>query len=226
MAKILIIEDDPDLVHLLSLSLYKAGYDVHYAFNGQEGYDKILSLRPDLVVLDLKLPVLSGAEVLRRIGENALLRGIPVVVMSGYGDKAGPLESSVKVQGAREYLSKPFAPKDMLGLVRRVLKSGAPEAEGAGQVVKGVVRLDPRLRTVWVDDRRIATLPPRRAQLLRLLLESRGPVRRAQLVAAVWGGRAVKANTLEKTIQRLRRDLGPEGGRLQTCSDGYELVGS
>lgn len=223
MARILIIEDNADLVHVLSLALYQAGYEVHYAFNGQEGYDKILALQPDLVVLDLMLPMLSGTEILQKVSQNTLLRHIPVVVMTAYGDKSRVLENSVRAQGACEYLSKPFHARELLSIIRRTLQE-APVQAPPEHLAKGTVRLDPRLRTVWINDKRVATLAPKRAELLKILMQAKGPVKRDRLVSALWDGSG-NANLLEKTVQRLREDLGAEAYRLKTCSDGYELVG-
>ena len=112
MSRILIIEDNVELVQVLSLGLFKSGYEVHYAFNGKEGYEKILSLHPDIVLLDLMMPILAGTEVLRMVSENTMIRDIPIIVMSAYGQgrdgERKLLESSVRNQGAREYISKPF----------------------------------------------------------------------------------------------------------------------
>ncbi|MEE8425601.1 MAG: response regulator, partial [Elusimicrobiota bacterium] len=84
MSRILIVEDDADLVSLISHALYQAEYEVNYAFNGKEGYDKILSTHPDLILLDLKMPVLSGTDVLKLMAENTMLRDIPVIVMTAH----------------------------------------------------------------------------------------------------------------------------------------------
>lgn len=230
MARILIIEDDADLVQLLSLGLFRAGYEVHYAFNGKEGYEKILSLHPDLILLDLMMPILAGTDVMRMVSENVMIRGIPIIVMTAYGqgrgDEAKLLESSIRAQGAREYIRKPFQPQEMFAMIKRVLRQRAPEKDAPPrEIIKGVVRLDPRFRTVWISNKRVATLSPKRAKVLQLLLESKGPVKRVKLISAVWGEDG-KDNLLEKTIQRLREDLGPEESqRLQTRASGYELIG-
>lgn len=227
MSRILIIEDDADLVHLMSHALYQNGYEVHYAFNGQEGYDKILSLRPDLILLDLKMPVLSGTDLLKKLSENTMLRDIPVVVMTAHAGPDNLLESSVMAQGAVEFVKKPFdLKKELFPAVRRGLRSKGEESFAPpANVAKGAVRLDPHLRTVWINDRRIVTLAPKRAKLLKILLEAKGPVKRSKLISGLWGEDGTE-NLLEKTIQRLREDLGPgESDRIQTLPGGYEIVG-
>ncbi|MFA6317532.1 MAG: response regulator transcription factor [Elusimicrobiota bacterium] len=225
MARILIVEDDGALMELMSLAFFKEGYEAHYAFNGQEGYEKILSLHPDLVVLDLMLPVLNGAEVLKKMTAHPVARRIPVIVVTGFGDKPGMLEETIKAHGAVEYLRKPFELRELIRLAARTLAGSPAPLTSAESVQKGKVRLDVRYRTVWVEDKLLATLTPQKAAVLRLLVESSGPVAKARILHAVWGPTG-KVSALEKTVQRLREDLGPvEGKRLVTAADGYEFAG-
>lgn len=229
MARILSIEDDAELQHLIGYALYANGYEVHYAFNGQEGYEKILALKPDLVLLDLMLPMMNGIDVLKKVKANRALGDIPVIVLTAYGDEVSMLEHSVKALGALEYLRKPVGIQELLSRIRAVLAANpahaaAPPPDGA-EVRKGAVRADPRFRTVWVNDRLVATLPHKRFGLLRLLLEASGPVSKEALLKELWGS-ATGINALEKAIQRLREDLGAEEGRrIQTSPAGYEIVG-
>lgn len=224
MARILIIEDDGDLQQLLSLCLNQEGYEVHYAFNGKEGYDKMLQLQPDLVILDLMMPVLNGVEVIRLVTANTLVKDIPLVVMTAHGDKTEMLESSIKAQGVRAYLRKPFELSEFKALTRRMLQQYPREVVASSLVAKGTVRLDTRFRTVWIEDRLVTTLTPVKASLLRFLIESKGPIKKEKLLAAVWGEDG-SSTALEKAVSRLREDFGSEGRRIQTSPDGYELVG-
>ena len=224
MAKILIVEDDGDLQNMLSVALNREKYEMHYAFNGKEGYDKILSIQPDVILLDLMLPVLTGIEVIKRVTTNTLVRDIPIIVMTAHGDKADMLETSIRAQGVREYLRKPFEIAELKSLIKRMLSHYPRHPTTSTQLAKGAVRLDTQFRTVWVDDNRVATLSLTKAEVLKYLLEAKGPVKRDKLLAAVWGDKGSIA-ALEKTIQRLREDLGPHSERLQTTSDGYEIVG-
>src|SRR5256885_7608751 len=108
MARILIVEDDGDLQQMLSIALNQEGFEVHYAFNGKEGYEKILSVQPDVILLDLMMPILNGIEVIKLVTTNTAVRDIPIIVMTAHGDKADMLEHSIKAQGVREYVRKPF----------------------------------------------------------------------------------------------------------------------
>lgn len=224
MARVLIIEDDGDLQHMISIALNSEKYEVHYAFNGKEGYEKVLQLQPDVILLDLMMPVLNGVEVIKLVTSNTLVKDIPIIVMTAHGDKADMLESSIRAQGVREYLKKPFELANMKALVKRMLTQYPRKVLAPAQIAKGVVRLDTQFRTVWINDKRVATLSPTKADVLRSLIESKGPVRREKLMQAVWGEDG-KTSALEKAIQRLRDDFGPEGQRIQTTADGYELIG-
>ncbi len=224
MAKLLIIEDDGDLQQVLSVVFNREGYELHYAFNGKEGYDKMLAVQPDVVLLDLMLPVLNGVEVLKLVTTNTSLKDIPIIVMTAHGDKADMLEHSIKAQGVRAYLKKPFELGDIRSLVRRMLTQYPRNPVTAAEVAKGEVRLDLKFRTLWVKDRMVATLSPMKASVLQILLESKGAVKREKLLQSVWGDKS-SVPAMEKTIQRLREDLGTEGRRLQTTAEGYELVG-
>lgn len=224
MAKLLIIEDDGDLQQVLSVVFNREGYELHYAFNGKEGYDKMLAVQPDVVLLDLMLPVLNGVEVLKLVTTNTSLKDIPIIVMTAHGDKADMLEHSIKAQGVRAYLKKPFELGDIRSLVRRMLTQYPRNPVTASEVAKGEVRLDLKFRTVWVKDRMVATLSPMKASVLQVLLETKGAVKREKLLQAVWGDKT-SVTAMEKTIQRLREDLGAEGRRLQTTAEGYEIVG-
>ncbi len=225
MSKILIIEDDASLTQLLGLALFREGFEAHYAFNGLEGYDKILSLQPDVVLLDLMLPGLNGVEVLRRLSTNTLARDIPVIIMTGYGDRPDLLEEKLLAYGAREYLRKPFPIKSLVSSVKRIIAQYPRQAQQPHTISKGVVSLDTQFRTLKVGERIIGNVSRLKVAVLRLMIEAKGPVRREKLIAAAWR-RPVSGAALDKAIQRLREDLGPEARRIQTSADGYELIGA
>ena len=225
MPRLLIIEDDADLQQVLSTAFNREGFETHYAFNGKEGYDKILALRPDLVLLDLMLPVLSGVDVIKMVTSNTLVRDIPIVVITAHSDKADMLEQSIRAHGVREYLRKPFEIKSLISLVKRLISQYPRAPAPPSEVAKGEVRLDTRFRAVCISGQTVATLPPTRAEVLKILIEAKGAVKREKIMSAVWGA-GDHVSALEKTVQRLREDLGPEGGkRIQTTEDGYELIG-
>lgn len=224
MSRILCIEDDPDIQHMVSLAFQNEGYEVHYAFTGKEGYEKVLSLNPDLVLLDMMLPLLSGVEVIKMIKQHKKAKDIPIVVMTGYPIEVNFAESAIKSMGIVEYIRKPVQIQELLSLVRRVLGQRGTRTAPNLRLRKGAVRIDPKFRTVWINDKLAATVSPRRFEILFDLVQNKGAVPWDELVKKIWGHAGTK-NELEKSIQRLREDLGNESYRIKTTPDGYELTG-
>src|SRR5208282_2391358 len=153
MASILSIEDEPGLQQALGMALYNAGYDVHYAFHGKEGFDKILSLHPDLILLDLMLPMMNGLEILKEMRVRPELRAIPVIVLTALVDDESKIERSLQSQGNVKYLRKPFHLNELIDIIRQTLRSAPNRPPSPPIISKGAVRLDPKCRTIWIDDR-------------------------------------------------------------------------
>lgn len=222
MSRILSIEDDPDLQHLISYALRNQGFEVHYAFTGPEGYEKALSVNPDLILLDMMLPGLNGVEVVKRLKQTKATRDIPFIVLTAYAADANFMESGVLALGAVEYMRKPVQMTELIKTIKRLL--GGSRAKPAFAVWKrGAFRIVPESRSVWVDGRMIANLPPKRFEVLFLLIQTEGEVPWQELVEKIWGRDGTK-NDLEKTVSRLREDLGPEAHRLVTSRKGYQLL--
>lgn len=224
MARILSVEDDPELQHLLALTLQAEGHEMHYAFNGPEGYQKALALNPDLILLDLMLPGCNGAEVLRRLRGHPGAKDLPVLAMTAFRERAGELARELSDLGVLGFVLKPVEVGELVGAVRRALEVRAERTAPDLRLRKGAVRLDPKFRTVWVDGKLAATVGRRRFEVLLELVSAGGAVPRERLLRRVWGAGA-DINVLEKTVQRLREDLGAEAGRLRTTPGGYELRG-
>lgn len=230
MARILCVEDDSDIQHMIGQALFRDGYDVHYAWNGQEGYEKILSLNPDLILLDLVLPLLNGVELLEKLRLHKAAQDIPIIVLTSFGDEADMLSYSVKALGAVSYLRKPIDMPEFASLVRHTLlqfppKSGRRSDPAAREFRKGAVRADVRFSTVWINDRLVATLPQKEFSLLCCLMESDGPVAREDLLRQL-EYKPSAGDALKQIVHRLRESLGPnEQRRVKTVDDGYELIG-
>lgn len=222
MPRILSVEDDPEFQHLISFALRNQGWEVHYAFTGPEGREKALSLDPDLILLDMMLPGLSGPEVIKLLKKSKATRHIPIVVLTAYPAEAHFFESELKALGVIEYLRKPVQLEDLVKTIKRLL--AARKAKPAVTVwSRGAVRLIAETKSVWVANRFVADLAPKRFEVLFHLLQHEGEVPWEELVRKIWGRDGTK-NDLEKTIQRLRADLGPEAYRLSTTLAGYQLT--
>lgn len=222
MPRILSVEDDPDFQHLLSYALRNQGFEVHYAFTGNEGHEKALSLNPDLILLDMMLPGLNGVEVVKLLQKNKATRDIPVIVLTAYPADANFFESEVRALGPVDYLRKPVRIEELLKVIRRVLSSRKSKPPFAVWK-RGAFRILPETKSVWIGGTLIASLPPKRFEVLFHLLQSEGEVPWESLLRKIWGREGSK-NDLEKTVQRLRADLGAEGYRLSTTRGGYQLV--
>ncbi|MCM2304941.1 MAG: response regulator transcription factor [Elusimicrobia bacterium] len=221
MPRILSVEDDPDFQHLIACALRNQGFEVHYAFTGPEGHEKALTLNPDLILLDMMLPGLNGAEVVKLLMKNPATRDIPIIVLTAYPAAAGFFEAEIKALGAVEYLRKPVRFEELLGAIRRVL-AGRKSKPPFVVTKRGVFRIIPEAKSVWIGGTLISNLAPKRFAVLFHLLQSEGEVPWEDLLLKVWGRDGAK-NDLEKTIQRLREDLGAEAYRLTTTRGGYQL---
>lgn len=211
---LLVVDDDSRVRTVVGWQLEAEGYAVVEAADGNAAWQRILADRPDLVVLDLSLPGMSGLDLLRR------LRGsgdpTPVVVLSGRngeGDRIVGLDL-----GADDYLVKPFSPGELAARVRSVLRrsSGHPippaVPPGGGDAPGGSLRVDPRTREVELDGRPVE-LTAREFDLLAFLVaHPRQVFTRAQLIEQVWSsshGWQSEA-TVTEHIHRLRHKLGAE----------------
>lgn len=119
--RILCVEDDPDLQYLVSTALRGQGFDVYCSYTGAEGYEKATTMRPDMILLDMMLPQLTGPEVLRCLKDDPATRAVPVIVMTAYAGEPDFFESQVLALGAAAYLRKPVRFDELIPLMRRIL---------------------------------------------------------------------------------------------------------
>lgn len=222
MPRILSVEDDPDFQRLISHVLRNQGYEVHYAFTGPEGRDKALSLNPDLILMDIMLPGMSGLEVVRLLRKLPKTRATPFIVMTSFHAEDGSIEEEVRALDRIEYLRKPVRAEDLLPLIRRLLV-GTAASPPAECWTRGGMRIFPDTKSVLVGERMIPGLGPKRFQLLVELARSEAEVPWGTLVQRIWGSGGRK-NDLEKTVERLRRDLGDQAYRITTTRCGYRLL--
>ena len=117
--KILIIDDEPDILKLTSLRLRKLGYDVLTAVDGEKGFESIRDKKPDLVLLDLMLPVASGADVCRRVKKDEQLKNIPIILFAAGSNTI--VAERAETLGAEDYIVKPFDPEELINKVECIL---------------------------------------------------------------------------------------------------------
>lgn len=223
MARILIIEDEQDLAGLIEYNLRAAGFDPETANTGAGGLAKSRARLPDLVLLDLMLPDISGHEVLRMLKNDPGLRAVPVVIVSAKGQEADRIQGLE--MGADDYVVKPFSVRELMLRVKAVLRRADTEEGPATQLTAGDIQLDTSRHQVRVQGEEVI-LTALEFRLLHTLLERGGRVQtREILLSDVWGIQAeIHTRTVDTHIKRLREKLGPAGDIIETVRGvGYKL---
>jgi two-component system alkaline phosphatase synthesis response regulator PhoP len=223
-SKILIVEDEQGIVHLLRDHLEPEGFKVIAAYNGQDGLRAVAEARPDLVILDLTLPGLDGFELCRRIRRQPETARLPILVLSG---KAEEVDKVVMLElGADDYVTKPFSTKELVARVKTLLRRGsAPELPRVLRV--GTLEVDLERHIVSVAGQPIS-LTAKEFELLKALLEARErTLTRAFLLERVWDygeDLEIETRTVDVHIRSLRKKLGSEEARIITVRNvGYRL---
>ena len=205
MSRILIVEDEKKIARFLELELTHEGYEVDTAYDGRTGLEKALSWQPDLMILDLMLPELSGIEVCRRLRHESDLPIIMLTAKDDVSDKVMGLD-----MGADDYMTKPFAIEELLARIRVGLKKRrASSVEPASTVlVAGPLRLDPASYAVSWNGTSIS-LTKKEFDLLRYLMAHKGQaVTRDTLLSDVWGyDYAGDTNVVDVYVRYLRHKI-------------------
>ncbi len=227
MAKVLIVDDEPNIREVVGLYLRRDGHDVVSASDGEEALSLFGSAVPDLVVLDLMLPKLDGLEVCRRMQAE---RRIPLIMLTARGEEE---ERIVGLSlGADDYVVKPFSPRELAARVAAVLRRVEESSGGADRKVLTFdgLRIDPNTCEVLVRGEP-ATLTAREFDLLYRLASAPGRVyTRDQLMETVWGYTfSADTSTVTVHMRRLREKVEPDPARpryLQTVwGVGYKFGG-
>ncbi len=225
-AQILVVEDEPDIAALIAYQLAHAGYRVRTAATGSEAITAIETEPPDLILLDLMLPEISGTEVLRTLRARRETAHTPVIILTARREEQDRIEGFEL--GADDYISKPFSPKELVLRVRAVLRRSEPAESGAAG--RRVLRAGPLLvdmggHRITVDGEEV-NLTPKEFELLVCLMERRGRTQsRAALLEAVWDTTAaIETRTVDMHLGRLRAKLGPAGDYIETVRGfGYRF---
>ena len=221
---ILVVEDEAPLITLLRYNLEEAGFDVEEATDGEEALISVRERRPDLVVLDWMLPVVSGIEVCRQFRRRRETRDLPVIMLTARSEEADRIRGLDS--GADDYISKPFSPKELIARIRAVLRRTRPSMS-AEQLTFADIEMD--LTAHKVTRGGMAThLGPTEFRLLRHFMEHPGRVfSREQLLDSVWGHDVyVEPRTVDVHIRRLRKalDVGRSPDVIRTVrSAGYAM---
>jgi DNA-binding response OmpR family regulator len=204
MANILVIEDEKDIVEAIEYNLKKEGFKVSHAYDGPTGLKAAKDKLPDLILLDLMLPDISGLDVCKSLKKETRTAGIPIIILTAKGtesDKIVGLE-----MGADDYITKPFSMRELITRIRTILRRYSPEVKVGTKNVE---------------------LTAKEFALLEHLAKNPGRIfRREGLLDTVWGIEvAIETRTIDVHIRRLREKLGKAGRHLQTLRGvGYKFV--
>ena len=203
--RILIVEDEPALVELLTYNLEKPGFRPSVARDGEEALLAVREQRPDLIVLDWMLPYVSGIEICRRLRRDPQTRALPIIILTARGEESDRVRGLEA--GADDYVVKPFSPTELIARIRVVLRRTSP-ALGAEILSYADIAIDLAAHRVTRNGHNVH-LGPTEFRLLHYLMEHPGRVfSRAQLLDAVWGQDAyVELRTVDAHIRRLRKAL-------------------
>jgi len=227
MALILVVEDEADLRQVLAYNLGQAGHEVLAAERGAAGLGLARERHPDLVLLDLMLPDVSGLEICRSLKSDAALRTIPVIMLTARSEE---IDRVVGFElGADDYVVKPFSVRELILRIAAVLRRA--QGAAAGQQLEdelrfGCLRVDRQAHRAWVDGAEIA-LTPLEMKLLWTLWERRGRVQaRGTLLDDVWEASPENnTRTVDTHVKRLREKLGRAGAYVETVRGvGYRFA--
>ncbi len=220
--RVLVVDDEPQILRALEITLHREGYDVDTARNAGEALAHAAAKPPDAVILDLLLPDGSGTDVCRELREWS---AVPILVLSAVeeeSEKVAALDA-----GADDYVTKPFSVEELLARLRAALRRSTPERESVLEI--GELHLDLQKRLVEVGGKPVA-LTPTEYELLRLLAENEGRLlTHPMILQRVWGpAYSRESNYLHVYVSHLRRKIEPDPARpryiLTEPGVGYRLV--
>jgi phosphate regulon transcriptional regulator PhoB len=204
--KMLIVDDEPDIVELVSYNLTKEGFEVDSALDGAEALNRVRKGNFDFIILDLMLPGIQGMEICRILRSDPRTKNIPIIMLTAKGeevDKVLGLE-----MGADDYITKPFSPRELLARVKSVMRRTSEKVADEKVVRIGRLTINKDTFTVTKDEK-VLDLSSTEFRLLLYLVERRGKVfNRDQLLDAVWKDEAfVEPRTVDVHIRRLRTHI-------------------
>lgn len=209
MARILVVDDEKNIVELVQYNLQREGYEVLVAYDGNEALSVTHTQKPDLIVLDVMLPGMDGLEVCRRLSQDEQTRNIPVIMLSARADE---LDKVLGLElGADDYVTKPFSPRELVARIKARLRRLQVDRGGrdSGQRIElGRIVVDQARFEVLVDGEQL-DLTPKEFDLLRLMVAEPGKVfSRELLLEKIWGyDFAGDSRTVDVHIRHLRQKL-------------------
>jgi len=222
MERVLIVDDDPDIVRLVSYNLSHAGYEVLTASTGRKALELVQQQPPDLIVLDVMLPDVDGMEVCRTLRQQLSSRRIPILMLTARGDE---IDRVVGFElGADDYVAKPFSPRELVLRIKSILRRAGKDRTDV--MHSGRIQVLPERRQCFIDNA-LVTLTAKEFDLLYELMKAGGNVlTRDVLMDRVWGYHGdATSRTLDTHVRRLREKLGDNGSCVETVRGiGYRIA--
>jgi two-component system phosphate regulon response regulator PhoB len=225
--RVLVVDDEPDITALVAYHLAKAGFRVSTAATGPEALRAAREERPEVIILDIMLPGVSGYDVLAELRRQEETKDVGVIMLTARREEADRIRGLSL--GADDYLTKPFSPAELALRVNALLRRlGAPAVTTGATLVAGPVVIDRSAHRVSVGGKDI-DLTATEYKLLLTLVERRGRVQtRPQLLETVWEAQPdIQTRTVDMHVQRLRSKLGSAGELIETVRGfGYRFRGT
>lgn len=223
MLDVLLIEDEPSYVEAVDVALSREGLTLHAANDGRTGLDRFREVRPDVVLLDLMLPGLSGIDVLKRVRAES---EVPVIVLSAKDGEAD-IVTALEL-GADDYLTKPYSLRELVARIRAAVRRNVAAEDQDAVLTYGTAVLDASRYELRVEGTTFA-LPRKEFEVMHMLISRAGRiVTRGELLEEVWGFGWSDSKSLDQHIRRLRRKLESVAGApaINTVRGvGYRLEG-
>lgn len=223
-ATILVVDDEPDALELISYNLKNAGYAVASAVDGNNALEKARDLLPSLILLDVMLPEVNGFEVCKHLRRDPTTAGIPIIMLTA---KTAEIDRVLGLElGADDYVTKPFSPRELVLRIKKLLERSQAAVTPDVQLRVGDLVIDVPRHTVTFGSEQI-DLTATEFKLLHMLTKNRGLVQsRERLLRTVWEyERDVDTRTVDTHVRRLREKLGGAAKYLETVRGvGYRFI--
>ncbi|MBU1099204.1 MAG: response regulator transcription factor [Bacteroidetes bacterium] len=220
--KIYIVEDDPDIAELIQFNLEKEGFETLIENNGKKAYELIIENPPDLLLLDIGLPGLSGIEICKYLREQAITRDLPIIMLTA---RTQETDKVVGLNiGADDYITKPCSVNEVVARVNALLRRSKPSKTDVFR--SGKLEINFNLRTVECDNNEIEVTPTE-FNILSALINAKGRVlSRQDLMDIVWGADYYgDTRTVDVNIKRLRDKLSDCSKAIHTVKGvGYRII--
>jgi two-component system alkaline phosphatase synthesis response regulator PhoP len=205
--KILLVDDEPDIIEFLGYNLTKEGYDVTTSMNGKEAIEIAKQINPDLIILDVMMPEMDGIETCHELRNTEGLKDVLIAFLSARGEDYSQVAGFDA--GADDYITKPIKPRLLISRVKAILRRASDGGKAVVSETNNGIKIDREKYLVYKDDKELS-FPKKEFELLALLLSKPGKVfTREIILISVWGGDVVVGDrTIDVHIRKLREKLG------------------